>query len=268
MEAFFVVAFREGLESFLVLGIVLAFLQKQSLGHIKKYAWGGFAIGILLSLASGIIFSVVVDDFSSEELQYSISLGVLLIAIVLLTYMIFWMQHNSEAAKLRNKIELSTNQKLITFLIVLAAIFREGLETVLFSLALTMGAEVSFVQAFLGLSFGFSISGLIVWLLFKSSIKLPLKSLFKFSTILLVFSVAGLVSLFVKGMQGIELLPTLISPIFDLSSFIPNDSFFGRILQVFVGYDAKPSLLQILSWSGYLGLLYLVFRMRRRHCLV
>jgi len=99
MEASLVIAFREGLEAFLVLGIILAFLQKANLSHFKKYAWAGFALGILFSIVLAFLFTVVVDGFESEELQYNISLAVLLIAILLLTYMVFWMQHNSDIAK-------------------------------------------------------------------------------------------------------------------------------------------------------------------------
>ena len=87
MEAFLVIAFREGLEAFLVLGVILAFLEKQDLKPVKKYAWGGFFTGIAMALICGVIFTVVVDGFESEELQYNISLFVLLIAILLLTYM-------------------------------------------------------------------------------------------------------------------------------------------------------------------------------------
>ncbi len=264
MEAFLIIAFREGLEAFLILGIVLAFLEKQELFHIKKYAWGGFFVGIFCSVVFGILFTIVVDGFESEELQYDISLMVLLIAIVLLTYMVFWIQRNSEAATMRKKIELSSNQKWITLLIVFTAIFREGMETVLFSLALIMGdGATSLKDSFLGIAIGFIVSGVSIWLLFKSTIKLPLKSFFKYTSLLILFIVAGLVSLLIKGMQGNELLPTFVLPLYDSSFLIANDSFIGKTFQVLLGYDAKPSFLQLMGWFGYLALMYLTIKMRK-----
>lgn len=264
MEAFLVISFREGLEAFLVLGIVLAFLQKQGLNHVKKFAWIGFALGILGALVFGFAFSVIVDGFESEELQYNISLVVLFIAIILLTYMVFWIQSNSDTAAMREKIELSANQKLITFLLVFTAIFREGMELVLFTLALLMGEGAQISDGLLGLGIGFVASGIIVWLLFKSSIRLPLKQFFQYTSLAILFIVSGLVSLFIKGMQGNEFLPIIKAPLFDISSFISNESFLGKTLQVLIGYDAKPSLLQMICWASYLVLMFIIFRLRKK----
>lgn len=266
MSAFFVIAFREGLEAFLVLGIVLAFLQVKQLHHIKKFAWGGFLAGVVSSCALGFIFAVVVDGFESEELQYDITLGVLFLAIVLLTYMVFWIRHNSVASNMRNKIEVSTNQKSITFLIVFTAVLREGLETVLFVLALVMGGSSEWASGFWGLVAGFTLSAAIVWVLFKSSLSMPLASFFRYSTFLLTFVVAGLVGLFIKGMQGADYLPSIIAPLYDSSFLLTNESFIGRFLGVLIGYDAKPSLIQFLGWSGYLILIYIVLKAKESKC--
>lgn len=262
MEAALVIAFREGMEAFLVLGIILAFLDKSDLHNFKRYAWAGFVAGIIISVILAVIFTVVVDGFESEDLQYNISLAVLAFAIVLLTYMVFWMQHNSRLTNMKKKIELSRNQKLVTFLIVFTAIFREGLETVLFTLALTMEGENSSIEILTGLGVGFFISGFLIWVLFHGSIKLSLEAFFKVSSYLILFIVAGLVSLFVKGMQAYEYLPTFITPLYDSSFIVTNDSMPGRFLGVLVGYDAMPSLLQVLAWVAYVILIITFLRRR------
>jgi len=264
MEAVLIVAFREGLEAFLVLGIILAFLEKTNLQNFKGYAWGGFSFGIVGSIVLAIIFTVVVDGFESEELQYNISLAVLLLAIILLTYMVFWMQHNADVANMQKKIELSTNQKWATFFIVFVAILREGLETVLFTLALVMDGERTTIEIISGLFIGLLLSALIIWLLFKSSIKLPLKKFFKYSSYLILLIVAGLVSLFIKGLQAYEYLPIYIKPFYDSSFILTNDSMLGRFLGILMGYDAKPSLLQVLGWVGYLLLIFTFMIIKRR----
>ena len=252
MEASLVIGFREGLEAFLVVGIILAFLQKADLSQFKKYAWGGFTLGVLFSIILAVIFSVVVDGFESEDLQYNISLGVLLFAIILLTYMVFWMQHNSDIAIMQKKIELSNNQKWITLLIVFTAILREGLETVLFTLSLMMNAEDSSSDVLAGLVVGLGISAFLIWLLFKGSIKIPLKQFFLYSSYLVLFIVSGLVSLLIKGMQAYEYLATYISPLYDSSWLLTNESIVGKFMGVLIGYDAMASLLQVLGWLGYL----------------
>ncbi len=264
MEASLIIAFREGMEAFLVLGIILAFIEKTNLQHFKIYAWGGFFSGIVASIALAIIFTVVVDGFESEYLQYNISLLVLLFAIVLLTYMVFWMQHNADIANMQKKIELSTNQKWVTFLIVFTAILREGLETVLFTLALMMDGESSTIGIIFGLLIGLLASAILIWLLFKSSVQLPLKKFFEYSSYLILLIVAGLVSLFIKGMQAYEYLPTYIAPLYDSSRILSNDSLLGRFLGILMGYDAIPSLLQVLGWVGYLLLIFTLIKIRKK----
>ena len=264
MEASLIIAFREGMEAFLVLGIILAFLEKTDLQHFKSYAWGGFFTGIVASLVLAVVFTVIVDGFESEDLQYNISLAVLLFAIILLTYMVFWMQHNADIANMQKKIELSTNQKWVTFLIVFTAILREGLETVLFTLALMMDGESSTMEVITGLFIGLLASALLIWLLFKSSIKLPLKKFFEYSSYLILLIVAGLVSLFIKGMQAYEYLPIYIAPLYDSSFILSNDSVLGRFLGILMGYDAMPSLLQVLGWAGYLLLIFILIKTRKK----
>ena len=252
MEAVLIIAFREGLEAFLVLGIILAFLEKTDLQPFKKYAWGGFFSGILASLVLAVVFTVIVDGFESEDLQYNISLAVLLLAIILLTYMVFWMQYNGEIATMKKKIELSNNQKWITFLIVFTAILREGLETVLFVLALMMDGESTPNDVWMGLIIGLSISALAIWVLFKSSVQLPLKKFFQYNSYLILLIVAGLVGLFIKGLQAYEYLPIIKAPLYDSSFLLSNESIVGRVLGILAGYDAMPSLLQFMGWGGYI----------------
>jgi len=263
MEASFIIAFREGLEAFLVVGIILAFLEKSSLGYIKKYAWGGFVAGILSSFVLAFIFRVIVDGFESEDLQYNISLGVLALAIVLLTYMVFWMKNNSDTQAMHKKISLSNNQKIITFLIVFTAILREGLETVLFTLALMMDEEVSQNDVLAGLSLGLGVAGFFIYLLFKTSVKLPLKKFFTYSSYFIILIVAGLVSLFVKGLQAYEYIPTFVAPLYDSSFLLANDSMMGKVFGALVGYDAQPSLLQVVFWLVYVGSVAIIFQRKK-----
>jgi len=267
MEAAFIIAFREGMEAFLILGITLAFLKKLSLEAIRGYAWGGVIVGVIASLVLGFMLSVIIDGFESEALQYNISLFVLALAIVLLTYMIFWMQNSFNEATLQAKMELSSNHKVLIFVLIFSAIFREGLETVIFSLALVMnGAEV--YSIYFGLILGFMLSAMLVWTLFEASVHLPIKQFFTYSSYLIMLIVAGLVALFIKGAQAYEYLPLIHAPLYDSSFLISNDSLVGKFLSVFIGYDAMPSLLQFSGWLLYLIALstLLYFKQRRNQC--
>jgi high-affinity iron transporter len=255
MEAAFLIAFREGLEAFLILGLILAFLSKSGLDKFKGWAWSGAILGIATSISLAMLFTIFIDGFESEEIQYIISLVVLIVAIVLLTYMVFWMQHNAHVSNMREKITLSTNQKWMIFFIVFTAILREGLETVLFMFALDIEESTELLFGLVG---GLVLSAGIIWLVLKSSKNLPLKPFFKYSSYLILLIVAGLVSMFVKGLQMAEYIPIFIKPIYDSSAMISNDSAAGKVLGVLIGYDATPSLLQVIIWFGYIGFINLL----------
>ncbi len=174
--------------------------------------------------------------------------------------MVFWMQHNAHISNMREKITLSTNQKWMIFFIVFTAILREGLETVLFLFALDVdeGKEL-----LIGLVGGLVVSATIIWIVLKSSKKLPLKAFFQYSSYLILLIVAGLVSMLVKGLQMAEFIPTFIKPLYDSSAVIANDSTVGKVLGVLMGYDATPSLLQFLSWVGYIVFISLLLWRKR-----
>ncbi|MFK5975042.1 MAG: FTR1 family protein [Sulfurovum sp.] len=265
MEAIIIIALREGLEAFLILGIVLAFLEKTALQSLIKYVWSAFFLGILLSFILGFILTVIINGFESADLQYNISLVVLFIAIILLTYMLFWMREHSEIENIKRKILTSNKQSWITFFIVFTAILREGLETVLFVLALMIDGQTSLDDVILGLSIGLSLSALIIYIFFKAFIKVPLQKFFQYSSYLILLIVAGLVGLFIKGLQAYAYLPTLQAQLYDISFFVSNTSILGKILAVLMGYDATPSLLQFLGWSGYILLLSLFLFKKKNH---
>ena len=65
MEASFFIAFREGLEAFLILGLILAFLEKSNLREFKGWAWSGAIFGIIASIALAVVFTIFIDGFES-----------------------------------------------------------------------------------------------------------------------------------------------------------------------------------------------------------
>ncbi len=264
MEAAFIIAFREGMEAFLIVGIILVLLKKLSLKAIQNYVWGGVLLGLVVSIVLGFVLSVVIDGFESEDLQYNISLFALAVAIILLTYMILWMQKGLSKKGLETKITQSNNHKILIFVLIFSAIFREGLETVLFSFTLAMNGTAS-KDIYIGLASGFVLSGMLIAILFKSTIGVPIKQFFTYSRYLIVLIVSGLVALFIKGLQAYEYLPTFRAPLFDSTFLIANDSTLGKFLGVLIGYDATPSLLQFSSQIAYtvLILTFLSFQNRR-----
>lgn len=263
MEASFFLAFREGLEAFLIVGILLSILDKLNLQKEKKFVWFGLLFGLIASTILAFIFIVIIDGFESEELRYDVTLGILAFAIVMLSYMLFWVQANGISNELYRKIEVSSNQKFAIFAVIFFAVLREGFELILFILALTTNLDFDTNTTAFWTIGGLIASAFLVYLIFATSKQLNLKQVFTYSSYMIMLITAGLSSLLVRGLQGVEYIDIIIDPIYDTSDIITNSSTTGQILGALVGYDATPSLLQVLVFISYI--LISLFLMRRKN---
>ena len=90
MFSSFMITFREGLEAFLIVGIILAYLVQTRRTELNKYVYGATGLAIVGSLAAAVVFNLLAIQFEgrNEELFEGI---VMLVAAVILTSMIIWM---------------------------------------------------------------------------------------------------------------------------------------------------------------------------------
>ncbi len=136
----FLITLREGLEAALIIGIILAYLAK--LGQRRHFGtvWLGTAAAILIILGAGFIFFATAAEFKGRAEQLFEGL-VSLLAVGVLTYMIFWMRKQAINIKreLHARIDAALEKRSVLALAALAfvAVLREGIETVLFMFAAT-----------------------------------------------------------------------------------------------------------------------------------
>ncbi|MFM8447274.1 MAG: FTR1 family protein, partial [Candidatus Nanopelagicaceae bacterium] len=125
----FVFALREGLEASLIIGILMAFLVKSGRKHQQRPLWVGVALAVLLSLGFGALLSFTSAKLTDE--QEELFAGVTgLIAVGLVTWMIFWMKSASKS--MRAELEARASKAISATAIAVAAfvaVIREGLET-------------------------------------------------------------------------------------------------------------------------------------------
>src|SRR3989344_4607788 len=134
----FLITSRETLEASLVIGIVLAYLDKTNNKAFQKSVWLGVTAGIVASILAAVGFTLFSGGFEgkAEELFEGITM---LIGAFLLTTMILWMMQQRHIAKeIEGKVErhLMSSRPLFShlgiFMIIFIAIIREGVETVIF----------------------------------------------------------------------------------------------------------------------------------------
>ena len=266
----FLVTSRETLEASLVVGIVLAYLHKTNNHQYKKSVYFGVASGIAASILAAFLFHIFAGGFigKAEEIFEGTTM---LIGSFLLTTMILWMMRQRHmAGEIEGKVHhhIARADPLFShigiFLIIFIAILREGVETVIFLNAAKYAGGVNFFGGLLGI-----VAAIIAGLLFfLSSHQINLKRLFSISSVLLILFAAGLVAHGVHEFEEAGILNGIITPLFDINPPLHPDGsapwlhekgVIGSFLKGLFGYNGNPSLLEVISYLGYLTLIGTIF---------
>lgn len=253
MLATFLITFREGLEAFLLVGILLAYLTR--LGARKKAIWIylGVVAGVMASVLSAVILQVVVSQFDNEQYRLMLTIGVMLTAVLILSYMALWMQKQAQAHSKAVQEQLaqhvSAGRTFGIAMLAFVSVLREGIETVLFLSAISYGgSEVSMLWGLAGLV----LSALLVWILLRTTRQVPLRQFFRGTSLLLIVIAAGLLSSVVNQLQALGLKLGSITPIFDISHILSDSTGFGIFMRGLFGYNATPTLAQFVTWLVFL----------------
>ncbi len=266
MLASFLITFREGLEAFLLVGIMLSYLDRLDAAHYRRFLYLGVVGGLVASLCFAFIFQVVISQFDNAYYQNCLMVAILLFASGVLSYMAIWMQRQSRArtSAVQRELQAHLSSRNILGMVSLAfaAVLREGFETVLFFSAL-MYAEAGALSWRGGLSgalLGVVSSVVLVWALLRGTRRVPLTPFFKYSGLLLIVIAAGLFSSSVNLMQALQWLPVLVTQLFDISFLLDDRVGVGLFVRALFGYNAAPSLLQFSAWALYLGAFVFLWR--------
>lgn len=246
------ITFREGLEAFLIIGILLGYLTKINQPRLKVHVWIGASAAILVSVLLAIAFQVLAIRFEGAA-EEKFEAAVAIVAVGVLTWMVLWMQRQSRGIKgvLEQKVDIALSRGQTFGLAGLAfiTVLREGLETTLFLSALffSTAGENPFPGALLGLT----IAAGITYLIFRSSIRLNLRTFFIITGGMLIVIAAGLVGHSVMALQEIGWLTIGTATVWDIGWLISDEGLLGRMLHAFIGFEAAPSILMVVAYFAY-----------------
>jgi len=185
----FVIALREGFEASLIVGILVAYLNKTGRRHMLKSLWFGVATAISAALAFGAILSFTSATLSDSGEKYFVGFAGLT-AVALVTWMIFWMKKTARFMKLELEQKASAAISAGAFsLAAFTAVVREGLETSLFLYANFKGSNP--VQSTIGLLLGIFVAVALGYSVYKGSLRFNLSKFFKFSGVALILVAAN-----------------------------------------------------------------------------
>lgn len=178
----FAVIFREGLESVLIIGAILTYLEASRNTKYKPYIFYGILIAALATVVTWFIASYIVEiSGASRELVEAIAA---LSATGVLFYVSFWILNKIEHKRWMEFVKAkvwqasATGGVMVFVMLSFFTVYREGFETVLFYQA--MFAFARHMEIFVGLGFILGISSLLViyFIMRKIGKRLPLRVLF------------------------------------------------------------------------------------------
>ncbi|MEV0201030.1 iron uptake transporter permease EfeU [Nonomuraea sp. NPDC050691] len=265
MFASYLIGLREGLEATLVVSVLIAFLVKSDRKDRLPHVWAGVGGAVALSVGFGALLTFTAAHLShtGQELFDAITS---LLAVVFVTWMIFWMRRAARAlsGELRGKLTDALQMgSLAVVVMAFLAVAREGLETALLFFASVQGATAT-AAPLTGIILGLLTSVVIGWGLYRSALRINLTKFFTWTGLLLILVAAGIFKYGVHDLQEAGVLPGLTTYAFDVSAIIPADSWYGALLAGTLNLTPQPSVLEAVAWVLYaVPTLFLFLRPQR-----
>lgn len=256
MLATLVIFLREGVEASMIVAILLAYLNRLGRREHFRDVFLGVGAALLLATAAGVVVYTTVRSYNGTRGQAIFETGTYLLAAAVLTYMTFWMRNHARSIskELRSRADAALDGKARWGLGLLAfqAVGREGLETVVFTLAILFSTSPA--GAVSGAAIGLAGSLVIAFVIYRLGHKLNLGRFFTVIGVLLMVFAAGLLADAVENLQRLGWLPVLDAPIWHSGRLLAESSAFGDVLHSFFGYSDAPTPLQLVVYLGYLAI--------------
>ncbi|MDJ0334486.1 MAG: iron uptake transporter permease EfeU [Rhodoglobus sp.] len=259
----FLIGLREGLEAGLIVGILVAYLIKISRRDVLPRLWMGIGAAIAISLATGAILTWGPYGLSFQG-QEILGGALSILAVILVTWMIFWMGSHARSLKgeLQSKLDAAVAGAGLGIVVVgFVSVGREGVETALFiwaSVNSGANAVVGTVSAIVGIL----VSVVIAYLIYRGLVRINLSKFFTWTGLFLILVAAGVLSYGIGDLQEAGVVAGHSQIAFSLATAIPPSSWYGTILSGLFNFTPEPTWLQFIAWLAYLIVITTLFLRR------
>lgn len=262
-----IIGFREGFEAFLIIVIILRYLDKIDQKKLKKSVYIGVGFGIAASLLMGGILYLISNAIGNTERLANIwESGSSLIAVALVTTFIIWMIKHG--ANMTEHVESSAAKSLSKGgIIFISAIMvaREGVEIAIF----TFAGQYSIFS----ITIGIIVSLIFTLLIFYSLLKISVKTIFNITLIYLILQAGFLLGYGIhEGLSALKDIGYIakdsfaLTKVFDLSNTVLDhkQGIIGLPLYVLIGWYSRPEWLQFIAQYSYTSIVLLYWYKKRK----
>ena len=261
MLATLVIFLREGVEASMIIAILLAYLNRIGRRDHFRDVFIGVGAALLLATAGGAVAYETIRSYDGSRVQTIFETATYLVAATVLTFMTFWMRKHarflSKELRARADAALDGRARWGLGLLAFQAVGREGLETVVFTLAIIFSTSTA--GALSGAAIGLAAALGIAFVIYRLGHKLNLARFFTVIGVLLMVFAAGLLADSVENLQQLGWLPVLDAPMWHSASLLSESSAFGDVLHSFFGYSDAPTPMQLVIYLGYLVIVVVTF---------
>ncbi|MEH8138577.1 FTR1 family protein [Gallibacterium anatis] len=216
---------REGLEALLVVMALVSALRVANRPQGYKWVGGGVIAGLVLSLVAAFALQRLFPSASSGTNREIIEGAVGIVAVLMILTIGAWLHSKSSLNAWQAYIKKHMNKALTTgsfislFALSFLSVFREGAETILFYVGIL--PNISTESFALGVGIAVILLVILAVVILKSSVKLPVPTMFKILTWVLYILGFKILGVSVHALQLTAVLPTTIIDI------LPNIEWLG-----------------------------------------
>ena len=245
----------------MIVAILLSYLSQVNQRRHFRDIYLGVAAAFVLIFVGGIAAYFLIQHYDGSNVQTYFETATYVVAAAVLTYMTFWMHAHARtmAKELRERsdVVLSKGSRIGMGIMAFQAVGREGLETMVFTLAIIFASSRQAATPlhgnllWLGAILGLALALGIAFAIYRLGAKLNLKRFFQVLGIVLMIFAAGLLSDAVQNLQQLGWLPFGNHAMWDSSGMIAESSNLGNVMHSLVGYAERPTVLQGFVWVVY-----------------
>lgn len=208
----FSIIFREGLESALIIGAILTYLQASRNNRFKKHVYYGILMAIAATAATWFVAQYIIEISGANRELIEAVAG--LSAVAVLFWVSFWVLNKIETKKwiefVKAKVWKATTTGSVIVFVALAffTVYREGFETVLFYQAMLSFAKYMELYVIAGMVVGLAVIIGVAILINRLGRRLPLRVLFALTMGIGAYMSIAFMGNAVRELQELGVVPT------------------------------------------------------------